>query len=72
MATNKVTSMVCADGSFGGLRSRQPGGVMTVWFCGRGYLPRNGWAQDTCAHQSREEARTCTRRVYPMRARVTE
>lgn len=61
----KITSLVCSDGSFGGLRARRPGGVMTVWFCHRGWRERNGWAQDPCAHASRAEARGCTRTVYP-------
>ena len=57
-------SAMMADGSYG-LRAPRAGGVMTVWFCGRGYRERNGVAQDVCAHPSRAEARSCDRAVYP-------
>jgi len=49
---------IFADWSFG-LRARENGGIMHVWFCGGPLRPRNGVAQDICAHTSRADARRC-------------
>lgn len=65
---NKVTSGTFSDGSFG-IRAKENGGIMRVWFCGAAIKPgvnapfsATGFNNDRpCAHATRQEARDCKR-----------
>jgi hypothetical protein len=59
MGKTRVTSATMANGSFGIQRPGREGGVITVWFCGRGSTSHV--VGDHCAHATRAEARACAK-----------
>jgi hypothetical protein len=56
--TTKITSQVCATGSWG-IYAGSNGGLQKVWFCGRGRYSHV--LTDHCVHATRDEARRCRR-----------